>query len=262
MAGTLTQKVRSAYRLLRDEGVTRFGSALRSRASVKLGIYLRGRNKTVFLDGCRFELRGLPDTRMKLELLTGRYEQPERNAVRAYLPPDLPVVELGGCVGVVSCITNKVLKSPARHVVLEANPLAIPHLTRNREVNGCDFKILNRALAYDCRTVTFRPSPDLWGTSLDHNLSMEVPVITPSAQLSQILSEEGFDRYVLICDIEGYEYELVMREPEALRQAELVIMELHPHMIGEDKVRVILSEIQNLGFMTLDHSALVIVLSK
>ena len=41
---------------------------------------------------------------------------------------DLPVVELGGSIGVVACVTNRLLKDRKAHLVVEANPLAIPHL--------------------------------------------------------------------------------------------------------------------------------------
>lgn len=207
-------------------------------------------------------MRGIPDTRMKLELLTGRYEQPERSAVRNYLRPDLPVVELGGCVGVVACIANKLLRDPGRHVVLEANPLAIPHLRMNRETNGAGFRIVNQALAYGGDSVTFRPSIDFWGNSVDHNLSNEAPVTVPATQLSRILEESQFQDYALICDIEGQEFELVLREPQALQRAQLIIMEVHPHTLGEEKVGATLSRLNDLGFRILERSALVVVLGK
>ena len=49
---------------------------------------------------------------MKLELLSGTYEKPEREAVLRYRQPNWSAIELGGCIGVVSCITNKLLKNP------------------------------------------------------------------------------------------------------------------------------------------------------
>lgn len=84
----------------------------------------------------------------------------------------------------------------------------------------------------------------------------------PATQLSRILQEEQFEKYALICDIEGHEYELVMREPDALRRAELIIIEVHPHMIGEEKVQTIMSRFADLGFKPIERSALVVVFSK
>lgn len=258
----MTRKVRAAYRLLRNKGISEFSELVYNMVRLKLEIYARGRNRIVSLDGCRFDLRELPDTRMKLELLTGGYEEPERSAARRYIRREWPVVELGGCIGVVSCVTNKLLKHSEAHIVVEANPLAIPHLKLNRDANGCAFKIVNRALAYDSDNVMFNPSLDFWGNSLRREGSHEPPVTVPATQLSRILQEEQFEKYALICDIEGHEYELVMREPDALRRAELIIIEVHPHMIGEEKVQTIMSRFADLGFKPIERSALVVVFSK
>jgi FkbM family methyltransferase len=208
-----------------------------------------------------FRLKDLPNTSMKLELQTGRYERPERQAVLRYVRADRPVVELGGCFGVVACVTNKVLRDPGKHVVLEANPLVIPLLESNREANQCSFKVVNRALAYNEGTVTFRPWLDFWGNSLHHE-GGESPVTVPATQLREILREENFEKFALICDIEGQEYELVTRELEVLRNADPIIMEVHPHVIGEEKVQTLLSKLATLGFETIDKSAQVVVLSK
>jgi FkbM family methyltransferase len=262
LVSTVTGKVRAAYRLLTNKGIGEFTRLVYSRLRLKIEIYARGRNRIVSLDGCRFELRDIPDTRMKLELLTGGYEEPERSAARRFIRSEWPVVELGGCIGVVACMTNKLLQRAEAHVVVEANPLAIPHLKSNRDANGCAFKIVNRALAYGSESVTFSPSLDFWGNSLLYDGSREPPVTVPATQLCRILREEQFEKYALICDIEGLEYELVMREADALRKAELVIMEVHPHMIGEEKVQTVLSRLGDLGFRTIERSALVFVFSK
>jgi FkbM family methyltransferase len=257
-----------AYRLFKDKGFGAVFNAIYIRAKLlsilarlQVEIYIRGRNKVVWLDGCRFNLRELPNTQMKLELLTGRYELPERNAVRRYIQAEWSVIELGGCIGVVASITNRHLKDPKAHVVLEANPLVIPHLNSNRNDNRCSFKILNKALAYNANTVTFGPSQDFWGNSLLHH-GGQPPVTVAVTQLREILREEQFEKFALICDIEGLEYELVMQEAKTLCDAELIIMEVHPHMIGEEKVRTLLSTLAELGFKTFDRSGLVVVLGK
>jgi hypothetical protein len=87
-------------------------------------------------------------------------------------------------------------------------------------------------------------------------------VTVKTTELRQILQEERFDKFALICDIEGQEYELVMREADALRAAELIIMEVHPHVIGEAKVQTLMSGLADLGFKTIETSSRVTVLSK
>ncbi len=253
-------KVTSSHRSIRNK-VGALSWAVYNTARMKAQIYARGPNKIVSLDGCRFDLRNLPNTPMKLKLLRGEYEERERSAARQYIQKDWPVVELGGCIGVVACVTNKLLRRGEAHIVLEANPLVIPHLQSNKDANHCSFKIVNRAIAYDTDSVSFSPLSDLWGSSLHHNRSRK-QVSVPTTQLRQILGEEEFEKYALICDIEGQEYELVTHEPDALERAELIIMEVHPHLIGEEKVMTLLSKLAGLGFKRIDSSGFVVVLTR
>jgi FkbM family methyltransferase len=257
----MKQKWHFICSLLRERGLRSGSKTLYEIARLKLAIFVKGRNRVVALDGCQFALSKLPNTTMKLELLTGSYEEPERKASRSYIRSDWAVVELGGCVGVVACITNKLLQNPKAHIVVEANPLVIPHLQFNRESNQCSFKVINAALAYDQETVTFSPWLDFWGNSL-HRSGDQPSVTVAATQLRRILEEEHLEKFALICDIEGQEYELVMREPEALRAAELIILEVHPRLVGEDRVESLLARLGDLGFRTIERSAMVVVLTK
>ena len=242
--------------------VWRASHALRAEAfALKTKIQIRGASKIVELDHCRFALAELPNTSMKLELLSGAYEKPEREAVLRYLQPQWSVIELGGCIGVVSCITNKLLENPANHLVLEVNPLVLAHLKSNRDANGCAFQIMDKALAYDTETVTFKPLSDFWGNSLYHS-GGEPPVTVKTTTLENLLQERHFDNFALICDIEGQEYELILREPETIRKAELIVLEVHPHILGNEKVEFLLSTLKNLGFGILSHSKNVISFRK
>lgn len=255
----MQRKIVAGFRLLKSTGVRSFSKSLYERAALKVRVYQRGRNKVVSLDGCHFPLRKLPNTSMKLELLSGGYELPERVAARRYIKPDWGVVELGGCIGVVACITNKLLSDPKAHVVLELNPNAIPHLESNRETNHCSFKILHKALAYDSEKVSFVPDPDYWMNFL-HNESSRPAVTVGTTQLKAVLEQERFEKFAVICDIEGQEYELVMHEAESLRRAELIIMEVHPGLIGRPKIETLLAKLAELGFAIIERSALVVVL--
>src|SRR4051812_39365118 len=77
----------------------------------------------VRVDSCTF-LVSHPAIRTasKSLFLLGGYERAERDLLKAYLDRSLAVIELGGSVGVVACVTNKLLRDPLKHVVVEANP--------------------------------------------------------------------------------------------------------------------------------------------
>jgi FkbM family methyltransferase len=257
----LTRKLRAAIQLLREVGPRRFLSFTCGRLWVTAQILLRGGHRIVTIDGCQFPLRDLPNNSMKLALLTGSYEAPERSAVRKYIQPDWGVVELGACIGVISCITNRLLKNPKAHVVVEINPLVLPYLQANRERNGGSFKILHAALAYDEEQVSFRPHLEFWGNFL-HQGGSRPAVNVPVTQLRRIVEEERFEEFAVICDVEGQEFDLLEHEIETLRRARLIIMEFHPHMIGKENAEKILVTLAREGFQVEKESSDVVVFRK
>jgi FkbM family methyltransferase len=253
--------IRTSTRILRDEGIIGLSSAVRQRLLLRSQINAHGRAHSVVLDGCIFSLKRLPETPMTLQLLRKNYEEFERRAVLQYARPESPVIELGACIGVVACITNRALKGARPHVVVEANPLAIPLIEENRSLNQCDFEIVNAAIAYGQQTVTFTPSLELWGNSLNQSHSTD-PVTVSTIGLGDVVSKKGIDAFTLICDIEGHEYDLVQHEADVLRHAETIILETHAWAIGEAKNLELLSKLHDIGFRKIDEEASVVVLRR
>jgi len=95
----------------------------------QLGRFVGMPTDIVRLDGCKFSIAQdrVPANVVDL-LLSDLYEEPERKALTRFVNPELPVVELGACIGVVSCLTNRRLRAPEKHVVVEANPALLPLL--------------------------------------------------------------------------------------------------------------------------------------
>jgi FkbM family methyltransferase len=253
--------LRTSIVILRNEGIPGLRSAIRQRAEVKSQIAAADRADFVTLDGCTFSLIPLGDTPMKLELLRKEYEKFERHAVLQYVRPECPVIELGACIGVVACVTNRMLQGARSHIVVEASPLVIPLMEENRILNHCDFEILNAAIAYDRQTVTFTPLLDFWGNSLRQETGSE-PVTVPTITLNEIVSRRNLTSFTLICDIEGHEYELVQREADILKHAEMIILETHARMIGEAKNSELLETLIQIGFEKIDEDATVVVLRR
>ncbi len=191
-----------------------------------------------------------------------KYESAERHAVARYLRRDIPVVELGGSMGVVACVTNKLLKDPTAHVVVEANPLAIPHLELNRKLNRCRFEIVNRAIAYGADSVTFRPSTDMAGNSITRRRGRSPVTVHNGPDSATLVHDRGFKRFNLVCDIEGLEYDLVCQEAEVLKNADTIIMETHARYIGEEKFRVMMTKLEELGFRIVEEIGFVVVLQQ
>jgi FkbM family methyltransferase len=260
----LTRRLAKAKHLLRTQGLWAVVREISSSIWLRLRLKAMAHKKSAELDGCTFSLQTIPDSFTKLFLLTNRYELPERRAVARHLRRDLPVIELGGALGVVACITNKLLTNPAAHVVVEANPLAIPLLKLNKESNHCGFEIVNRAIAYGVETVTFRPTIDLASNSIEADGTQlegtEKPVTVEASQLGRLVTEHGFSRFSLVCDIEGKEYDLVCHEIEVLKRADAIIMETHARMIGKEKIKLMMNKLTDLGFEIVEEDGYVTTL--
>jgi FkbM family methyltransferase len=228
---------------------------------LRLQVLYKGRKTEVRLNQCVFNLSGVTNGSIRIELMTNKYESAERRAVVRYLRRDMPVVELGGSMGVVACVTNKLLQNPTRHVVVEANPLAIPQLELNRKLNGCQFEVVNRAIAYGTSSVTFSPSSDLAGSSITR-AGDQAPVTVSTVGLADLVRDRGFGRFNLVCDIEGLEYDLVCQEADVLKQADTVILETHARYIGEEKFRMMMAKLDELGFRIVEQIGFVLVLQQ
>jgi FkbM family methyltransferase len=253
----LKNKILTVSSLLREGGPR----SLFDYLWLRLQVLTKEHKQKVRLDGCTFDLAGIPNGSTKLQLITNKYEWAERHAILRYLRRDIPVIELGGSMGVVACVTNKILKDPTAHVVVEANPLAIPRLEQNRRVNGRRFEIVNRAIAYGTDSVTFRPSTEMAGSSITRP-GDEPPVTVPTVALGELAHDRGFKRFSLVCDIEGLEYDLVCQEAEVLRNADTIIMETHARFIGEEKFRDMMARLEQLGFGIVAQIGFVVVLQQ
>src|SRR5688572_27871524 len=139
----MQRKVSGAWRILRNRGLSGvirrivwYAYRWWTSDHVWLGRVVEFSGNQVVIDGSRFDLSNpVIGTPQKAGFLLRNYENGERTALR--LIPSaigLPVIELGGSIGVVACISSQHFGNPERHVVVEANPALIPVLTANRDL--------------------------------------------------------------------------------------------------------------------------------
>jgi FkbM family methyltransferase len=190
-------------------------------------------------------------TKNKGALWKGIYEAPERRLFYRYFPLDLPVIELGASVGVLACVTNSKLLNPKQHVVVEANPQLIPTLKQNRDLNGCQFKIVAGAVAYGTQQVTFYVDEKFTDGSLEHKTG--VPITVSAYNVQFLAQSEGFDRFNLICDIEGAEIHLVQHEIDYLQAHTCwLLVEKHPKIVGAKPIEEMDARLRDGGFELVD----------
>jgi FkbM family methyltransferase len=185
-------------------------------------------------DGCTFVIPTELTTRTyRACFWKGTYEEEERALVKRWIRPNDSVLELGACLGVVSCVTNKLLDEKSRHVVVEANPLCIPTLRRNKELNRSEFQVEHCAVGQPPElTFYLHPTYIVGGNA---QRVTERPVRVPAKALLQFEKESG-PFTALIMDIEGGELEVLKQSADLLKRFRIVIVELHEFAIGQEGV--------------------------
>lgn len=197
-------------------------------------------------------------TFLKCRFLFQTYENGAKavSMLHRFVNPELPVVEFGGCIGVMSCIANRTLKSPSDHVVVEGQPYLIETLKKNRDRNNCRFEVIHAALAYGSDRVKFWINPRYFvGNRTATGKSGEV-VDVPAITLKQIVEERGYERITLMVDIEGDETNLVDQELELMRRVvETLVIELHPAEWGAGKIAIerLKNALSDAGFVEADR---------
>jgi FkbM family methyltransferase len=194
-------------------------------------------------EGCKFVFpKDLTSVVYRARFYYDLYEWEERRHVNQFLRQDDSVVEIGACIGILSCVTNKKLKeAPERHVVIEPNPELIPYIEKNRELNGCHFSI-EQCLITDEIDPSFYTAKHISKGSIYETSRHQIKV--KPCRLADL--ETKYGRFtVLIMDIQGGETDLLELERSTLTNFRLVIAEFHPVIIGEaavERCRVILRE--------------------
>lgn len=271
MSAAPTQKARILSRAFQQDGARgvldvlahKVKSTWRRGEVWQLGRFIGMPTDIVRLDGCRFSIAKdrVPANVIDL-LLSDLYEEPERKALRTFLDPELPVIELGACIGVVSCLTNRRLRRPEQHVVVEANPALLPLLEDNRARNDCRFKIVHAAVSYGVETIKFNVDDNILASSVGGD-ERQAGVAVATVTLERLLNEHGFARATLICDIEGAELQLVEHELKTIgERVATIIMELHDRIVGQEQTQAMLSQLESAGFKIVSRDGDVVILEK
>jgi FkbM family methyltransferase len=203
-------------------------------------------------DGCTFVIpRNITSLELRASFLLRSYEADERQLVRKFFLPEDSVLELGACLGIIACITNKLLLDPTRHVVVEANPHCLPAIHRNRARNQASFLVEHCAVSNE-KEVIFSIDPQhITGSSIGNRSGISVRL--PGRSLNELVERHG-PFSALIVDIEGSELELLESSASTLRTFRLVIIELHETIIGVKGIDRCHSSLQAAGFVLKEKS--------
>ncbi|MBF9033457.1 FkbM family methyltransferase [Rhodobacterales bacterium HKCCE2091] len=200
--------------------------------------------KVMTLDGVRIGTAAPGLSPLVRNLIFKRtYEDAERDLLRRCLRPGDRVLEIGGGIGVVGLVAARIAGA-GRVTSYEANPGLEPILRANYALNPVTPELRMKAVTADGAPATFHVADNVVSSSLLARDEATREVTVKSDALPAVLAELEPD--VLVMDIEGAETTLLpAADLSALRA---IVVELHPHIVGQEAVDGLLATLAEQGF--------------
>jgi len=175
------------------------------------------------------------------------YEGPERELVSKEVRPGDTVLEIGAGIGFVGLLAAR-LSAPGRVVSFEANPALEPVILANYALNAARPELHMKAVTTDGAPITFHTSSNVISSSLIKRPMTQQSVTVHSTAIATAIDEIRPD--VLIMDAEGAEIDLLTAyELGALRA---IIVELHPHIVGDQATERLMTSLSKRGFTAVE----------
>lgn len=215
------------------------------------------------IHGVQVEIPSQIDTRIRFFIARGRYENAEAALVRAHVAPGDTVIELGGALGVISAVIRDQIGPEGQHIVVEPNEAVFEVCARNARSGDTlgRTQMVAAAIAYGTPKVTLVREASLLDNHVaagrsDGQDSKDVP----ATSLADLHKTIGGERFVLVCDIEGAEVDLVENDALALAHCDKIIMEVHPAFMESrgKSLQMVLDGLSAMGFeqVSLERNAL------
>jgi FkbM family methyltransferase len=155
----------------------------------------------------------------------GFYESAEIRLINKFLNPNLPVIELGGSLGIISSFILNKLNSNTSLTIVEPNAFLLPTIRKNIEkhnTKNISTNIIHKAIAYSNSFIYMDITDDNTTSHISEN--DQSGILVESIQLNEIITKKP---YSLVCDIEGAEVALLIEDKAALKNCYQLFIELH-----------------------------------
>lgn len=181
-----------------------------------------------------------------------RYENEEINMILLEIPryefEKLSILELGGCLGVVSVISNNLLINKNNHVVIEANPELLPILIHNKKRNNSHFNIENCIISENKTNTNFKAYDKVVAGSahrMDNREKNERVYSIKNKTLKSLVNKYClFD--CIIMDIEGGELDFLIENSYYIKtNVKYIIIEIHEFLMYKNFEKKCLNILQN-----------------
>lgn len=212
--------------------------------SLRLAWHRLSGSRTTRLDGLTLTCDpALVPRSVATAIVKGSYEAAERDLVRAALRPGDRVLEIGAGVGVVA-LTCAQAVGTENVLSYEANAALEPVIRENFRLNGRTPNLRMRAISSDGAPLRFFRNENIVSSSVhDRGLAAQ-EIVVPSDRIDDALTEHRAT--VLVMDIEGAENAILpAADLSGLRE---MIIELHPHIVGEEPTEMLIRSLKDRGF--------------
>ena len=184
-------------------------------------------------------------------LFNGKYERFEQKLVEAHVHPGDRVLEIGVGIGLITLTAAR--RAGAENVfAYEANPALERLIRRNFALNGLAPQLTMKAVTADGRALTFYQDRKVLSSSIFDRDLEGGEVTVESEPINALIARHSPN--VLVMDVEGAEAEIL---PAAdLDGVERIIVEMHPHVIGEETVAGLIADLEGRGFSVKDRQSI------
>jgi FkbM family methyltransferase len=176
-------------------------------------------------------------------LFKGTYEEFECDLVKQHVTLGAKVLEIGTGIGLVSLMATR-LSGEGNVLSHEANPKMEATIRANYALNGFEPNLRMEAVTADGRELTFFQDQNILSSSLYERDIESTKMVVPSVAINDVLKEHSPS--VVLMDVEGAEVELL--EVADLSTVQIMIIEMHPHIVGEDVIDGLIAGLNAQGF--------------
>jgi FkbM family methyltransferase len=187
----------------------------------------------------------IPDS-IRAAMVLGLLERAERKLVRRYLPAGLSCIEIGSSFGNLTLEIIRAIGKKTPILSIEANPLLSAWLKEQvANSNRLNHRVINAAATqYDTENVLFCIDAGGLGSRISRDHSPE-DVSVQGFSLGKIIEIAGFQRFSLVCDIEGAEFDFFCNSRNLLSKCDALVIELHP--VSGPKAQAVIAEFELAG---------------
>jgi len=203
------------------------------------------RPERVRLHGVWLEIDSGASAAHRRALYAERYERGEARCLLLRLAPDDVVLEVGAGIGFLSALCARRVGS-ARVTAVEANPALLPRIRATWAANRVAPTLVHGVLAREAGQAGLHVAREFVESSLlargaaDAHDVVRVPQLAVNELMARVAPT------CLVVDIEGGESELLPAID--WRGVRKLVLELHPHVIGETRTRELIALLAQHGF--------------